>query len=42
MEEVIELDSLEELRKLLSSVPDNVLVSVSFGEEDGDGKTECI
>ena len=33
---------VEELKKMLSSVPDNVIVSVSFGEEEFDGQTECI
>lgn len=41
-EQILELDSVEELKKLLSSVPDNVIVSVSFGEEEFDGQTECI
>lgn len=41
-EQVLEIDSVDELRKILSSVPENVLVSVSFGEEDADGKKERI
>lgn len=38
-EQEIVIASLEELAKLLSSMPDHVLVTVTFGEEDDDGKT---
>lgn len=41
-EQVLVIDSLEELRNILSSVPEQVIVKVSFGEEDLDGKKECI
>lgn len=41
-EQEIVMDSFEELAKLLSSMPDDAIVTVTFGEEDTDGKTECV
>lgn len=41
-EQVLELDSVEELKSVVSSIPDNVVVRVSFGEEEKDGQTKCI
>lgn len=41
-EQVLEIDSVDELKQILSSVPEQVLVSVTFGEEDANGQEECI
>lgn len=41
-EQEIVMDSVEELAKLLAAMPDNAIVVVSFGEEDTNGKKECI
>ena len=43
-EQVLEIDSVDELKQILSSVPEHVLVSVTFGEEDAThlvGQTLC-
>ena len=41
-EQVLEIDSVDELKQILSSVPEHVLVSVPCGEEDANGQEECI
>lgn len=42
MEEVIIVNSTKELRKLLDSMPDNVVMDVLLGEEEQDGKEKCV
>lgn len=42
MEEVV-VASLENLRELIESMPEDVVITVPLGEgEDMDGQTECI
>lgn len=41
-EQEIIMDSLDELARLISSMPEDAMVTVTFGEEDTDGKKECI
>lgn len=41
--EQVEVASLEDLRGLIESMPENVVITVLFGKgEDADGKAECI
>lgn len=41
--EQIEVASLEDLRGLIESMPENVVITVPLGKgEDMDGQTECI
>lgn len=41
--EQVEVASLEDLRGLIESMPENVVITVALGKgEDANGKAECI